>query len=169
MKTCCIASVEEAELAISYGVDALGLVAAMPSGPGVIDDDKITEIAGMVPPCVDSFLLTSRVKGEDIVHHVKNCGPNTVQIVQHIDVSEYPVIIKAIPHVRRIQVIHVEDESALDLIEIYQPYIDAFLLDSGKPNAAIAELGGTGQTHDWSISAEFVKRSNKPVFITLGI
>ena len=62
-----------------------------------------------------------------------------------------------------------EDAGALDLIEPYAPYIDAFLLDSGRPNAAVAEFGGTGRTHDWAISAEFVKRSPKPVFLAGGL
>ena len=36
VKICCISSREEAQLAIRYGASALGLVSAMPSGPGVI-------------------------------------------------------------------------------------------------------------------------------------
>lgn len=50
------------------------------------------------------------------------------------------------------------------LPEKFQHIVHAFLLDSGRPNAPIAELGGTGRSHDWGISAEFVKRSTKPVF-----
>ena len=39
VKICCIASEEEARMAISFGAAALGLVAAMPSGPGPIADE----------------------------------------------------------------------------------------------------------------------------------
>lgn len=67
------------------------------------------------------------------------------------------------------QVIHVEDETALDLIELYEPYVHAFLLDSGHPNASVAELGGTGRAHDWGISSEFVRRSPKHVFLAGGL
>lgn len=52
---------------------------------------------------------------------------------------------------------------------MYEPYVHAFLLDSGRPNASIAELGGTGRAHDWSISAEIVRRSSRPVFLAGGI
>ena len=45
IKICCIASVAEARLAARYGADALGLVSAMPSGPGVIPEARIREIA----------------------------------------------------------------------------------------------------------------------------
>ena len=30
--------------------------------------------------------------------------------------------------------------------------VDAVLLDSGRPTAAVKELGGTGRRHDWSVS-----------------
>ena len=48
VKICCIASREEARLAISAGASAIGLVSAMPSGPGPIADSLIAEIAAMV-------------------------------------------------------------------------------------------------------------------------
>ena len=58
VKICCIASVEEARMAVAAGARALGLVSSMPSGPGVIDEALITEIAACVrqeSPGVDTF------------------------------------------------------------------------------------------------------------------
>ena len=79
IKVCCISSAREAELAISYGVDAVGLVGEMPSGPGVIHDDVVREIAAVVPPTVETFLLTSRTSGADIADHIEYCGTTTVR------------------------------------------------------------------------------------------
>ncbi len=169
IKICCISSIEEAQLATAAGVDALGLVGAMPSGPGPIDDDLIRDIVRTVPPPVATFLLTSRTDATDIADHVRYCGVNTVQIVNHIEPTVLESLAKMTPQVRRVQVIHVEGESALDLIDDYAAFADAFLLDSGRPSAAIAELGGTGRTHDWKISTEFVRRSPKPVFLAGGL
>ncbi|MBL0063303.1 MAG: hypothetical protein IPP40_17925 [bacterium] len=45
IKICCIASIEEAELAIAAGAWAIGLVGKMPSGPGPIADELIAKIA----------------------------------------------------------------------------------------------------------------------------
>lgn len=59
VKICCIMSVGEARLAVAAGASALGFVARMPSGPGVIEDRLIAEIAASVPPPVATFLLTS--------------------------------------------------------------------------------------------------------------
>lgn len=167
VKICCISSSEEAKQAITAGADALGLVGDMPSGPGIITDETARSIAAGVPSTVNTFLLTSRERGSEIAEHVQYCGVSTVQIVNHIDPAEYPRITEDVPGVQRIQVIHVEDASALDLIEIYAPLVHAFLLDSGRPR--VAELGGTGRTHDWSISKRFVECSPVPVFLAGGL
>lgn len=49
IQNCCMASLEEARLAIRAGADALGLVGAMSSGLGVIDDGTIAAIAAGDP------------------------------------------------------------------------------------------------------------------------
>ncbi|MCC7643947.1 MULTISPECIES: phosphoribosylanthranilate isomerase [unclassified Janthinobacterium] len=169
IKICCIASIDEAQLAIAAGADALGLVAAMPSGPGPIPDARIAQIAAWTPPPVATFLLTSETTAQAIAEHVRATQPSTVQIVGHIDPGEVEELARLLPHVRRVQVIHVEGPEALDLIPAYAPHVHAFLLDSGRPGAAVPELGGTGRTHDWSVSARFVRASPRPVFLAGGL
>jgi len=169
IKICCIASIDEAKLAIAAGADALGLVAAMPSGPGPIPDARIAQIAAWTPPPVATFLLTSETTAQRIVEHVRATQPSTVQIVGHIDPDEAAQLARLLPHVRRVQVIHVEGPQALELIPAYAPHVHAFLLDSGRPGAAVPELGGTGRTHDWSVSARFVRASPRPVFLAGGL
>ena len=169
VKICCISSLSEAETAVALGADALGLVGDMPSGPGIISDELARDIAAAVPPPVATFLLTSRTRGDEIAEHVGHCGCSAVQVVQHIDPAEHEVIRARQPRVRRVQVIHVEDAGALELIADYAPYVDAFLLDSGRPTAATPELGGTGRTHDWTVSRDFVARAPRPVFLAGGL
>ncbi len=156
-------------MAIEAGADALGLVARMPSGPGPIPDATIAEVTAFVPPPVATFLLTSETTAEAIAAHVRATNPSTVQIVSHIDPAESEKLAALEPHVRRVQVIHVEGPDALDLIPGYAPHVHAFLLDSGRPNAAVAELGGTGRAHDWAVSADFVRATGKPVFLAGGL
>ena len=71
VKICCISSLDEADLAIKYGASVIGLVGKMPSGPGVIGDELIAEIAANVPNEIDTFLLTSETTAEDIINHHK--------------------------------------------------------------------------------------------------
>ena len=61
VKICCISSLEESHLAISYGADALGLVSQMPSGPGIIDEDLIKSIARVAPPPSALFCSPARL------------------------------------------------------------------------------------------------------------
>jgi phosphoribosylanthranilate isomerase len=169
IKICCIASPEEARMALAHGADAIGLVGRMPSGPGPIEDDLIREIATGVAPPVARFLLTSETRANAIAAHVRYCGIDTVQIVSHVEPIELMQLAELVPEVRRVQVIHIEDHTALDRIDAYAPHVHAFLLDSGRPSATIPELGGTGRVHDWQISAEFVARSPHPVFLAGGL
>lgn len=169
VKICCIASPEEARVAIEAGADALGFVAAMPSGPGPIDDERIRTLAAAVPPPLASFLLTSRMTGPEIADHLAVCGTSTVQVVDHVDPSEWAPIVARHPAVRRVQVIHVGGPEALDLIPRYAAHVHAFLLDSGKPGGTMRELGGTGRTHDWQVSRAFVAASPLPVFLAGGL
>lgn len=170
LKVCCIASIEEARLAIGCGADALGLVARMPSGPGPIADSAIAEIVACVPPPIATFLLTSEVDAEAVVDHVRRTGVNTVQLVDDSTGAEvYGALRAEVPSVRIVQVIHVRERESVELAQSAAERVDALLLDSGNPKAAIRELGGTGRTHDWSLSRTIVERSRVPVFLAGGI
>ena len=169
VKICCIANTNEAEIAIAHGADALGLVGPMPSGPGTISLDTAREIANQTPPPISTFLLTAETKANQIAEQVQYVGTDTVQIVNHVEVEELKKLKTLLPNIRRVQVIHVESSSALNLIKEYEPFADAFLLDSGRPLAATPELGGTGRTHDWSISKKIVIDSSRPVFLAGGL
>lgn len=169
IKICCIASKAEANLAIRYGADAVGFVGAMPSGPGVIDDVLITDIAKSVPPPIGTFLLTSEQSTHNIIAHVKRAGTNTVQIVDELTDGSYIEIKHALPLLKLVQVIHVRNEISIEQAQELAPFVDALLLDSGNPSAAIKVLGGTGLTHNWEISREIVKAVDIPVFLAGGL
>lgn len=169
IKICCISSPEEAKIAIRYGADALGLVGKMPSGPGPIEDELINSIARNIHPPIASFLLTSEQNSKDIIAHVNQVHTNTVQVVDELTGGTYEEIRNALPHLRIVQVIHVTGEESIgQALQVHQ-YVDAILLDSGNPKAAIKTLGGTGNTHNWSVSHELVKQVSVPVFLAGGL
>lgn len=169
VKICCISSLEEAKLAIHFGASALGLVGQMPSGPGVISDDLIFEIARQVPSSIGTFLLTSETDAQAIAWHQKKVGTNTVQIVDALQTGSYADIRRILGCVKLVQVIHVVGEESLDEAQRIAPEVDALLLDSGNPNLAVKELGGTGRTHNWAISRRIVESVKLPVFLAGGL
>jgi len=164
-----MASLEEVRLAIGAGADAVGFVGPMPSSSHSIGDPTIAELAALVPPPIATFLLTSEATAAGIARHVERTRASTVQIVSKITASEAAKLARLLPATRRVQVVHVENAGVLELIGSYAPYVHAYLLDSGRPNLSVPELGGTGRTHDWQISAEFVRRSPLPVFLAGGL
>ncbi|MFY7890894.1 MAG: phosphoribosylanthranilate isomerase [Spirosomataceae bacterium] len=169
VKICCISSIDEARIAIEHGAAAIGLVGQMPSGPGIIGDELIEQIAKSVPPPIATFLLTSETSPQDIIRHYKRVNTSTIQLVDALEKREYEAIRKELPHVKLVQVIHVIDENSVkEAIEI-SAFVDAILLDSGNPNLSVKELGGTGRTHNWELSTEIRKAISIPLFLAGGI
>jgi phosphoribosylanthranilate isomerase len=169
LKVCCIQSVDEVRVAVRHGADAVGLVGAMPSGPGPIDDAAIAEIAAAVPPPVAAVLLTAETDATAIADHVMRTRPTVVQVVSHVEPAVLARLKRVIPSTRLLQVVHVEDASSIERARAYAIHADALLLDSGRPSAAVAELGGTGRTHDWTLSRRIVDAVDRPVFLAGGI
>ena len=154
-------------MAAAAGADLLGLVGQMPTGPGPIEDKLARFITAGAVPWAAHVLLTACESSDDITEHAARIGVRAVQIVNHIAPAIHARLARDAPGLARIQVIHVEDARAIDLIADYVPHVTVFLLDSGRP--ALQELGGTGRVHDWRISAEFVRRSDWPVFLAGGL
>ena len=169
VKICCISSIEEANKAIYSGASALGLVAKMPGGPGIISDEEILAISKNIPPSVSTFMLTSETSAEEIILHHQRTLTNTIQIVDELKEGTYKQIKKALPAIKLVQVIHVMDESSIDEAIRISNSVDALLLDSGNPNSAIKELGGTGRVHDWMLSKKIVEQCKVPVFLAGGL
>src|SRR5688500_2128113 len=169
IKICCIASEQEAADAVSFGASAIGLVGAMPSGPGPIADEDIERIARSVPPPVATFLLTSEQKPQGIIEHHLRTRTNTIQIVKELEGRDYDSIRASLPVVKLVQVIHVTDDGSVDEACELAEHVDAILLDSGNPKLAVKELGGTGRRHDWKLSGRIVETCGKPVFLAGGL
>lgn len=169
IKICCISSTEEARLAIRQGADALGLVGKMPSGPGPIADELINSIAKSIHPPIASFLLTSEQSAKAIIEHVNRVHTSTVQIVDELTGGTYADIREALPHLKIVQVIHVTGEESIGQALAVHTQVDAILLDSGNPNATVKTLGGTGNTHNWSISRDLARQVSVPVFLAGGL
>ena len=173
IKVCCIASLDEAHLAIECGANILGLVSHMPSGPGVIDEDAIATIAHAIPLPTETFLLTSICDAAGIIKQVRRCGTTGVQICDALPEGAHAALRVALPTTRLVQVIHVVgEESYAEAMQAARD-VDALLLDSGNPSLQVKELGGTGRVHDWTISRRIREAVDAdagiPVFLAGGL
>ena len=169
VKICCNESVSEAWLAIRYGASAIGLVSDMPSGPGVIAEDLIREIATSVPPGISTFLLTCRQDAGAIIEQQRYCRTNTIQLCDRMETEAYRELRAALPGIALVQVIHVTGEESVEEAMNVAPHVDAILLDSGDQTLPVKELGGTGRTHDWRLSFRIRDGVRIPIFLAGGI
>src|SRR5690348_8033721 len=112
-------------MAIHAGADALGLVGRMPSGPGPIPDELIASIARTIHPPISSFLLTCEQTAKGIIEHVRRVYTGTVQIVDELTEGNYAEIRKALPHLRIVQVIHVNGEESIEDAKRIEKDVDA--------------------------------------------
>ena len=169
IKICCICSAQEAEQAIAAGASAIGLVSAMPSGPGIIDEKQIAEIASAIPPPIATFLLTSLQTAEAIAEQHTRCRTTVLQLADHLPLDELRKLRAWLPGIKLVQVIHVTGPGSVKEAITVSGYVDAILLDSGNPNAAVKQLGGTGRTHDWRLSRIISHSVRTPLFLAGGL
>lgn len=169
VKVCCIRSLDEARTAIKAGADAIGFVGIHPPTPRTIADELIHSITQEVSRSIATVLLTASTRAEVISNQLQRTITSSVQLSAKLETEELRKLAETEPEVTRIKVVHVEGSEALKAIDQYADAVDIFLLDSGSPNAASPVYGGTGQQHDWRVSAEFVKASPLPVFLAGGL
>ena len=169
VKICCIASLAEARLAVNHGAHALGLVGPMPSGPGVIDQATLRTIADWTPPPVANFLLSKETTPEAIIEHARGAATDTLQLVDTTTPATCQAVRAALPHLRIVQVLHVQGVEIIKEALAVAPHVHALLLDSGDPRAAVPTFGGTGKVHDWGLSRRVVEAVDVPVFLAGGL
>ena len=169
VKICCIASIDEAWLAINHGATALGFVSRMPSGPGPIEEELIASIVPQVPAGIATFLLTCETAAEPIIAQQRRTRVNTLQLVDAVEPGTYAKLRSALPGVSIVQVIHVTGRESVEEAVHLAEDVDALLLDSGNPSLKVKELGGTGRVHDWSLSREIRDRASIPVYLAGGL
>jgi phosphoribosylanthranilate isomerase len=142
----------------------------------VIDEATIAQVAQAIAdahgPAVQTFLLTSQTTAAAIMAQHRRCGTTTLQLVDAVPHDDLRRLRDALPGVQLVQVVHVTGPASLDEAVAVAPLVDAVLLDSGNPQAAVKELGGTGRTHDWALSAQIraaVAALGRPVWLAGGL
>jgi phosphoribosylanthranilate isomerase len=169
VKICCIRSVDEAWMAIRHGAAAVGLVSEMPSGPGIIPEALIAQVAAIVPPAVSAFLLTSKPDAASIIAQQRRCGVDTLQLCDCLPSGDYRNLREALPGINLVQVIHVTGPESIEEAVSVAPHVDGLLLDSGNRSLPVKVLGGSGQIHDWQISRAIREAVDLPVFLAGGL
>jgi phosphoribosylanthranilate isomerase len=166
VKICGTTSLADAELALAAGADALGFLI----GLAYPSDDELEPaaaraIVAALPATAAAVLVTHRDDPGWIARTAREVGCRTLQVHGDLAAGRLAELRALAPGATIVKTIHVTGPAALDAAREAARFADALLLDTRNA----ARLGGTGVTHDWSVSAEIVRAVPCPVLLAGGL
>ncbi len=167
IKICGVQSQAEAKLCVSAGVTAVGcLVGLTHKAEDKVTPDVAAGIFASLPKEVLSVLVTHLTEVDDLVEYANLTKPRAIQVHGDASLQTVERLASRLPNVVLIKAVHVLDQGAVEVAREWDNApISAILLDSRTAD----RLGGTGQTHDWGISAAIVRASKHPVILAGGL
>ena len=174
IKFCGITSVAEARLVESLGGDAVGLlVGRTHAASDFITPEIAREICLMLPPFISSVVVTHLEKQEELIALAHQVPCTAIQLHSDLSGAElrelrtqlYPK--KIIGKVSVSGVGSKDHAQVLARVREIENHVDAIVLDS--IDLATDRVGGTGMTHDWSISAQIVSSAKVPIILAGGL
>ena len=151
VKICGITSLEDALTAVEAGADALGFV-FYPRSPRHILPEQAADIIRKLPPFVQTVGLFVDEELSIVNENADRCGLDIIQLHG----EEPPGYCSSVRR-RVVKAFRVKDITTLEALEQYT--VSGCLLDAWSP----AAHGGTGQTFNWEIAAEAVKRGHRVI------
>ena len=168
VKICANKSIDDAKMSIGAGADIIGvLVGQEHNSNDFVDKYKAKEITDYAKDKCDVSLVTHLTKATDIIELTKFIGNNIIQLHSDIDEDEVEKIVKELPNIKLVRLIHVSQDGKVCTDYKKMRYVDYYLLDSF--NLQTNQVGGTGLTHDWNKSGELIKKLDKPTFLAGGL
>ena len=168
VKICANKSIDDAQICIEAGADILGiLVGQEHNSNDFVDKDTAKDIVDYVNNKCDVSLVTHLTNANKIIELTKFIGNSIIQLHSEIAEEEVYKIKNELPNIKLVRVIHISKTGEIITKINNFKYADYYLLDSF--NLETNQVGGTGITHDWKVSAEIIKKLNKPTFLAGGI
>lgn len=167
VKICGNRTVEEALTAVRCGADAVGVLV----GPHTdtqkhfVSPEMAETILSSLPPFVRGVIVTTHNSEAEIVSLIEKTRTSVVQCHSNISMEVIASLRARFPAVLFIAVIHVHGAESIERAKNFAMTANALLLDTAQKNA----IGGTGITHDWSISAAIVQAMSVPVILAGGL
>lgn len=125
IKICGITCLEDAQLAVSCGVDALGFMFYEPS-KRFIDVESARNICRELPPCVSKIGVFVNASKKQVIHIKEACGLDVLQFHG----EESPDWCQQFD-AKTMKAFRVSDAKSLEAMDAYE--VDAWLVDSYTP------------------------------------
>jgi len=160
----------EAELLTGCGVDWLGFPLRLPVHREDLTEEAAAEVIGGIEPPHRAVLITYESRAADIGAFCTRLGTGAVQLHGNVPAAELRALKELRPELLVVKSLIVRPGNLAELIasvERTQEWVDAFITDTFDP--ATGAEGATGLVHDWSVSAELVRLSPRPVILAGGL
>ncbi len=169
VKICGVRRQEDALLAAELGADAIGLLVGQKhTSPDFIFTTVAKDIARALPPSVEAVLVTHVEDLDELERLLQQSEIRTIQLHNEIAPSSVERLRGRLPHLKIFKSINIISADSVAYPEAFEKLVDGFVLDS--INVATGQLGGTGKTHDWSVSRQIVMRYPEiPIILAGGL
>jgi phosphoribosylanthranilate isomerase len=169
VKICGIRRQEDALIAAELGADAIGLlVGQRHNSPDFISAAVARDISRALPPSVEAVLVTHIEEIDELERLLEQSGITTVQLHSEIAPNSVERLRGRLPYVKIFKSVSIISADSVAYPEAFEKLVDGFVLDS--INVATGQLGGTGRTHDWSVSRQIVMRYLEiPIILAGGL
>ncbi len=158
LKICGITRAEDALLAASLGVHALGFIFYKKS-PRYISPERASEIIAQIPPFVQTVGVFVNEAMEKIRNIASFCGLNLIQLHG----NESPLFCEKLS-LACIKAFRIKDETSLKNMAAYKEKVRGFLVDTYKKD----QPGGTGESFNWELAIK-AKVYNVPIILAGGL
>ncbi len=156
VKICGITNVEDAQMAVEAGADALGFVFYAPS-PRCVTPERARQIICTLPPFITTVGLFVDAAAAAINDIAKQCGLDRIQLHGR----ETPEFCKAVLR-GVIKAFRIKNAESLSNLPSYR--VSAYLLDAYVEGAL---PGGTGSAFAWELAAQ--AKPYGPVILAGGL
>jgi len=169
VKICGITNLEDARAAISFGADAVGFLVGKlhPSTSRFLSPEQVSEIVAHLPPFCSTVLVTHLSRPSELIPLLKITNVTTLQLHGETTPPEAIKLKQQLPLLKTYKAVHVFDDSTIQEASQYVGSVDGIILDTAIK--ATGQVGGTGKTHDWSISKRIVHSTPLPVILAGGL
>jgi phosphoribosylanthranilate isomerase len=160
VKICGITSLEDLQMVVSAGADAVGFIVNVPSSPRSISITEAKSLILATPPFVTTVIVTVADLPSQVVEIYQQTYPQVLQV--HGLNAHAHVLRTRLPHASIIGALPAQ-ETSLKTAKLLSADFNALLVDSYSSK----KHGGTGRTHDWTLSKK-IKTTIAPVPVILA-
>lgn len=140
------------DLKITSGADAAGFIVSTPESSREVDPDMASRLVERTPPFTSTVMVTTESDPERLGRLVERVKPDSLQVHKPLQPNHLMKVRGKIPKtinlITLLPVAGKEEKNLKKAKKLAGSAADVLLLDSKSGE----RTGGTGETHDWSIS-----------------